>query len=55
VLDAVPLARAAQVDSIAATAGMALLEVDSILRRLAREGLVERMPTGWRLTAAADQ
>ena len=55
VLDAVPLARAAQVDSIASTAGMALLEVDSILRRLAREGLVERMPTGWRLTPAAEQ
>ena len=55
VLDAVPLARPAPVDSIATTAGMALLDVDAALRRLLREGLVELLPTGWRLTSAANQ
>jgi DNA processing protein len=55
VLDAVPLARPAPVDSIASTAGMALLEVDAALRRLLRDGLVELLPTGWRLTPAANE
>lgn len=55
VLDAVPLARPAPVDSIASTAGMALLEVDGALRRLLRDGLVELLPTGWRLTPAANE
>jgi DNA processing protein len=55
VLDAVPLARPAPVDSIASTAGMALLDVQSALRRLARDGLVELLPQGWRLTPEANQ
>jgi DNA processing protein len=55
VLDAVPLSRAAPVDSIATTAGMALLDVQSALRRLARDGLVELLPTGWRLTPEANE
>jgi DNA processing protein len=55
VLDAVPLARPAPVDSIATTAGMALLDVQSALRRLTRDGLVELMPQGWRLTPAANE
>ncbi len=54
VLDAVPLARPAPVDSIAGTAGMALLDVQSALRRLARDGLVELLPQGWRLTPEAN-
>jgi DNA processing protein len=54
-LDAVPFARAAPVDSIAITAGMALLDVQAALRRLQRDGLVEQMPTGWRLTPAANE
>jgi DNA processing protein len=54
VLDAVPVARPAHVDSISATAGMALLDVQSALRRLIRDGLVERLPTGWRLTDEAN-
>jgi DNA processing protein len=55
VLDAVPFARAAPVDSIASTAGMALLDVQSALRRLSRDGLVELLPGGWRLTPAANE
>jgi DNA processing protein len=55
VLDAVPLARPAAVDSIAATAGMALLEVQAALRRLAKDGLVELVSQGWRLTPAANE
>lgn len=54
VLDAVPLARPAPVDSIATTAGMALLDVQSALRRLARDELVELSEEGWRLTPAAN-
>lgn len=54
VLDAVPLARPAPVDSIASTAGVALLDVQSALRRLARDGLVERLPHGWRLAPEAN-
>jgi DNA processing protein len=54
VLDAVPLARPAPVDSIAVTAGMALLDVQAALRRLSRSGLVELTPHGWRLTPAAN-
>jgi DNA processing protein len=50
----VPLARPAPVDSIAVTAGMALLDVQAALRRLSRNGLVELMPHGWRLTPAAN-
>lgn len=55
VLDAVPLARPAPVDSIASTAGMALLDVQAALRRLDRAGLVELFERGWRLTPAANE
>jgi DNA processing protein len=55
VLDAVPVARPAPVDSIASTAGMALLDVQSALRRLVRDGLVELLPQGWRLTPEANE
>jgi DNA processing protein len=55
VLDAVPLARPAPVDSIAVTAGMALLDVQAALRRLSRDGLVELLPHGWKLTPAANE
>jgi DNA processing protein len=55
VLDAVPLARPAPVDSIATTAGMALLDVQAALRRLGRDGLVELTGRGWRLTPAANE
>jgi DNA processing protein len=53
VLDAVPVARPARVDSVATTAGMDLLEVQTALQRLTRDGLVELLPQGWRLTPAA--
>ena len=55
ILDAVPFARAAGVDSVATTAGLSLVEVASGLRRLLRLGLVESSPKGWRLTAAAQE
>src|SRR4051812_7360073 len=55
VLDAVPLARPAPVDSIATTAGMALLDVQAALRRLDRDGLVQLSEQGWRLTPAANE
>jgi DNA-binding GntR family transcriptional regulator len=49
----VPFASPAPVVSIASTAGIALLDVQSALRRLDRDGLVELSPQGWRLTPAA--
>lgn len=52
-LDAVPVAKPAPVDSIATTAGLGLVEVRSGLARLERDGLVEHAGTGWRLTPAA--
>jgi DNA processing protein len=55
VLDAVPFSRPAPVDSIATTAGMALLDVQAALRRLGRDGLVELLPAGWRLSPEANQ
>ena len=48
-----PVALPAPVVSIAATAGLALLDVQSALRRLDRDGLVELSGEGWRLTRAA--
>jgi DNA processing protein len=54
-LDAVPLAQPAPVDSIATTAGLGLVEVQSGLSRLCKLGLVERVPRGWRLTPAAQE
>ena len=53
ILDAVPVARPARVDSIAVTAGLDLLEVQSGLNSLRKVGLVELMPQGWRLTPEA--
>jgi DNA processing protein len=55
VLDAVPLARPAAVDSVASTAGMAILDVQDALRRLTRDGLVELLPQGWRLAPEANE
>jgi len=54
VLDAVPFASPASVVSIAATAGLALLDVQAALRRLDHRGLVELAEGGWRLTPAAN-
>lgn len=53
VLEAVPVARAAGADSIAATAGLALLHVQTALERLARDGFVLQTPRGWRLAEKA--
>jgi DNA processing protein len=53
VLDAVPLATGAPVDSIARVAGLSLLEVSAALPRLRAAGLVERDEGGWRLAALA--
>jgi len=53
VLDAVPVAACARADSIARTAGLGLVEVRSTLVRLRAHGLVEELPTGWRLAALA--
>jgi DNA processing protein len=50
VLDAVPVASRAPVDSIARVAGVGLLEVRAVLGRLHAAGLVDVAPTGWRLT-----
>jgi DNA processing protein len=55
VLEAVPLARPAPSDSIARTAGLGIVQVRSALDGLARRGMVEQLPTGWRLAEAADQ
>jgi DNA processing protein len=56
VLEAVPLHRGASVDSVARTAGIGLFEVQSLLHRFQREGLVERADGGWRIsdTKASD-
>jgi DNA processing protein len=53
ILDAVPLAQLAPVDSIATAAGLGLIEVRSGLNRLHRLELVENASGGWRLTPAA--
>jgi len=49
VLEAVPLVRPAGPDSVARTAGIGAAEVTATLDGLRRQGLVERLPTGWRL------
>jgi DNA processing protein len=49
VLDAVPVALPAAVDSVARTAGLGLVEVRAALDRLRSLGLVEELPAGWRL------
>jgi DNA processing protein len=55
VLEAVPVARPAPSDSIARTAGLGIIQVRSALDGLARRGMVDQLPTGWRLAEAADQ
>jgi DNA processing protein len=52
VLEAVPVRRPAPLDSIAATAGVALLEVQTALTYLARHGFVVETATGWRLAGS---
>ncbi len=56
VLEAVPLRRAAGVESIARTAGVHLLDTQAALTRLERDAFVERVDGGWRIrgTNAAD-
>jgi DNA processing protein len=53
VLDAVPVASGARSDSIARTAGIGLMEVQSALSRLLKLELVEQCPAGWRLADEA--
>ncbi|WP_435771159.1 DNA-processing protein DprA [Nocardioides sp. SYSU DS0651] len=53
VLDAVPVAVGASTDSIAVVAGLGVVEVHKTLVRLCERGLVEQLPTGWRLTDLA--
>ena len=53
VLDAVPKTRPAAADSIARTAGIKLLDVQSALRRLHTKGLVAQGDGGWVLHEAA--
>jgi DNA processing protein len=52
VLDAVPVSRTVGADSIARTAGIGLLEVQSTLTSLLRRGLVEVDAHGWRVRNA---
>ncbi|WP_296605813.1 DNA-processing protein DprA [Nocardioides sp.] len=53
VLDAVPAARAAPEASIARTAGLLVGDARQVLAALARHGLAEHVPGGWRLAALA--
>ncbi|MDP2775739.1 MAG: DNA-processing protein DprA [Nocardioides sp.] len=53
VLDAVPVARGAGIDSVARAAGLGVVEVSSALTYLHRNGLVEQDDDGWRLAALA--
>lgn len=53
ILDAVPVAHAASTTSIARTAGVDAISVSAALNRFAARALVERVPTGWQLTAEA--
>jgi DNA processing protein len=55
VLEAVPLVSPASSESIARTAGLGLAQVRSTLDGLVQRGLVERLPTGWRLAETQDQ
>jgi DNA processing protein len=49
VLEAVPLRRAAGVDSVARTAGVHLIDTQASLSRLERLGFVEQVAGGWRI------
>ena len=53
VLDAVPAVQAAPEGSIARTAGLLVAETRTVLTALARHGLAEQVPGGWRLAALA--
>lgn len=53
VLEAVPVANPAAVDSISRTAGIGLVEVGKSLRKLAKDGLVSQSDRGWVLTREA--
>jgi len=53
ILDAVPVASGAPVDSIALTAGISMLTVQGALEVLRDRGLVTLSGDGWRLTPAA--
>jgi DNA processing protein len=53
VMEAVPVALPAPTDSVARTAGLGVLEVTGVLATLARRGLVEQLPVGWRLADGA--
>jgi DNA processing protein len=52
-LEAVPVARPAPVESVARTAGIGVVEVRQLLESLARRRWVEQLPTGWRLVDGA--
>ena len=54
VLEAVPLISPAPPDSIARTAGLGPPQVRTALEELHRRGLVDQLPTGWRLADGAD-
>jgi DNA processing protein len=53
VLEAVPVHQSAPLASIAATAGVGMLEVQTALTYLATRGFVVRAGDGWRLAEAA--
>jgi DNA processing protein len=54
VLEAVPLHRPADVESIARTAGIHLLDTQATLSRLERDRFVEQVVDGWRIRASQD-
>lgn len=47
VLEAVPVAQAAEADSISQAAGLGILHVQTALKRLEASGFVVRRPSGW--------
>ena len=53
VLDAVPVHRAADLEAVARTAGLAVADARDALAELLRHRFVEQVPTGWRLGEAA--
>ena len=55
VLEAVPVAHPARSDSVARTAGLGPARTRATLAELARRGLVEQLPVGWRLADGVDR
>lgn len=53
VLDAVPVHRAAPLESVARTAGVGPGDTRAALTEMLQQGFVEQVPTGWRLGEAA--